>query len=56
MIMMRKLILGAASVLALGIGGAAPDFAADADDASNPVGNIPAASVTSHHLVNAVNR
>lgn len=30
---MRKLILGAASVLALGIGGAALDYAADAGDA-----------------------
>jgi peptidoglycan hydrolase-like protein with peptidoglycan-binding domain len=33
--MIRKLILGTASVLALGIGGAALDFSADADDVSN---------------------
>ena len=30
---MRKLIVGAVSVLALGIGGAALDYVADADDA-----------------------
>jgi hypothetical protein len=36
--MMRKLILGTASVLALGIGGAALDFAADADDVPSAVG------------------
>jgi peptidoglycan hydrolase-like protein with peptidoglycan-binding domain len=53
--MMRKLILGAASVLALGIGGAALDFAADADDVSNPSGNMPSASGTSHHWLNAAN-
>ena len=41
MTMMRKLILGTASVLALGIGGAALDFAADADDVPNAVGNMP---------------
>jgi peptidoglycan hydrolase-like protein with peptidoglycan-binding domain len=55
MIMIGKFMLGAASVLVLGIAGAALDFAADADDASNPVGNIPAASATSHNLVNAAN-
>ena len=33
--MIRKLILGTASVLALGIGGAALDFSADADDIPN---------------------
>ena len=49
MTMIRKLILGTASVLALGIGGAALDFAADAD------GNMPAASGTSQHWVNAAN-
>jgi peptidoglycan hydrolase-like protein with peptidoglycan-binding domain len=53
--MMRKLILGAASVLVLGIGGAALDFAADADDAPKPVGNMPSASGTSHHWLNAAN-
>ena len=55
MTMMRKLILGTASVLALGIGGAALDFAADADDVSNPSGNMPSASGTSHHWLNAAN-
>ncbi len=39
--MIRKLILGTASVLALGIGGAALDFSADADSVSNAVGNMP---------------
>ena len=53
--MMRKLILGTASVLALGIGGAALDFAADADDVPNPSGNMPAASGASHHWLNAAN-
>ena len=33
--MIRKLILGTASVLALGIGGAALDFSADANDVAN---------------------
>ena len=51
MIMIRKLILGTASVLALGIGGAALDFAADADD----VPNMASASGTSHHWVNTAN-
>ena len=51
--MMRKLILGAASVLALGIGGAALDFSADADDVSNAVGNMPSATGTSQHWLNA---
>ena len=41
--MMRKLILGTASVLALGIGGAALDFAADADDVSNAAGTMSSA-------------
>jgi Putative peptidoglycan binding domain len=51
--MMRKLILGTASVLALGIGGAALDFTADADDVSNTVGNMPSVPGTSHHWLNA---
>ena len=55
MIMMRKLLLGAASVLALGIGGAALDFAADADDVPNPAGTMPAAPGTSPHWLNAAN-
>ena len=50
--MLRKLILGSASVLALGIGGAALDFAADADDVPNAVGNMPSPE-TSHHWINA---
>ena len=53
--MMRKLILGTASVLALGIGGAALDFAADADDVPNAVGNMPAAPGISHHWLTAAN-
>ena len=55
MTMIRKLILGTASVLALGIGGAALDFAADADDVPNVAGNMPAASGTPHPWVNAAN-
>src|ERR1700680_400588 len=54
MTMMRKLILGTASVLALGIGGAGLDFAADADDVPNAVGN-PSAPETSRHWLNAAN-
>ena len=53
--MMRKLILGTASVLALGIGAAALDFTADADDVPNAVGNMPAAPGTSHHWLTAAN-
>jgi len=34
--MIRKLILGTASILALGIAGSALNFAADADDVPNP--------------------
>ena len=55
MSMMRKLILGTASVLALGIGGAALDFAADADDVANEVVNMPSAPGSSHHWINAAN-
>ena len=53
--MIRKLILGTASVLALGIGGAALDFAADAGDVPNAVGNMPSAPGTSRHWINAAN-
>jgi peptidoglycan hydrolase-like protein with peptidoglycan-binding domain len=49
MTMIRKLILGAASVLVLGIGGAALDLAADADDVPN------ATSGLSQHWLNAAN-
>ena len=51
--MMRKLILGTASVLALGIGGAALDLSADADDVSNAVGSISSAPGASQHWLNA---
>lgn len=51
--MIRKLILGTASVLALGIGGAALDFSADADDVSNTAGNLPSAPGISHDWLNA---
>ena len=51
--MMRKLILGTASVLALGIGGAALGFSADADDVTNAVGNMPSAPGASQHWLNA---
>jgi peptidoglycan hydrolase-like protein with peptidoglycan-binding domain len=47
--MIRKLALGTASVLALGIGGAALDFVANADDFPNE------ASGPSHHWINVTN-
>ena len=47
--MIRKLILGTASVLALGIGGAALNFPAYADDVPN------AAPGPSYHWLNAAN-
>jgi len=50
---MRRLILGTASVLVLGIGGAALDFTADADDVSNAVGNAPSVTGTSQRWLNA---
>ena len=53
--MIRKLILGTASVLALGIGGAALDFAADADNVPNAVGNMPSTPETLRHWINAAN-
>jgi peptidoglycan hydrolase-like protein with peptidoglycan-binding domain len=55
MTMMRKLILGTALVLALGIGGAAVDFGADADDVPNAVGNMTSSAGTSHEWLNAAN-
>src|SRR6266436_3404024 len=55
MTMLRKFILSAASVLALGIGGAALDFPADADDVGNASENTPSMSETSHHWINAAN-
>ena len=54
--MMRKLILGTASVLALGIGGAALDYVADADDAvPSAEGNMPSRPETSQHWIDAAN-
>ena len=47
--MIGKLILGTASVLALGIGGAALDFSAGADDVANEQ------LEPSHHWLNAAN-
>jgi peptidoglycan hydrolase-like protein with peptidoglycan-binding domain len=47
--MIRKLALGTASILALGIGGAALDLVANADDSPNM------ASRPSHHWINATN-
>jgi peptidoglycan hydrolase-like protein with peptidoglycan-binding domain len=47
--MIRKLALGTVSVLALGIGGAALDVVANAEDVAN------AASETPHHWINVAN-
>lgn len=53
---MRKLILGTVSVLALGIGGAALDYGADADDAvPSAEGNMPSQPGTSQSWINAAN-
>jgi peptidoglycan hydrolase-like protein with peptidoglycan-binding domain len=53
---MRKLLLGTASVLALGIGGAALDYVADADDAvPNAERNMPAQPGTAQQWINAAN-
>ena len=49
MTMIRKVLLGTASVLALGIGGVALDFAAGADDAAN------VAPGRSHHWIDTAN-
>ena len=50
---MRKLMIGAVSVLALGIGGVALDYVADADDAvPSAEGNMPVAPETSPHWIN----
>lgn len=51
--MLRKFVLGTASVLALGIGGAALDFSADADDVPNASENTLSMPETSHHWINA---
>src|SRR5690242_527238 len=53
MMMIRKFILGTASVLALGIGGVALDLAADADDIPNTVVTTPSGEATAHHWINA---
>src|SRR5215469_10369026 len=55
MTMIRKLILGTAAVLALGLAGAALDFSADADDVPNASENTPAMLENSHHWINAAN-
>lgn len=47
---MRRLILGTASVLALGIGGAALDYAANTGDNAANAENMPAVSETSQTL------
>ena len=53
---MKKLILAMASVLALGIGGAAVDHAANAGNAvPNAEWNMPLAPGTSQHLQTAAN-
>jgi len=53
---MRKLILGTVSVLALGIGGAALEYGADADDAvPSAEGNMPSQPGASQHWINATN-
>jgi peptidoglycan hydrolase-like protein with peptidoglycan-binding domain len=51
--MIKKLILGTASVLALGIAGVAVDLVADADNVPNASGSTPSISETSHHWLNA---
>jgi peptidoglycan hydrolase-like protein with peptidoglycan-binding domain len=51
---MKKLLLGTASVLALGICGAALDLSADADDAPNAIRNMPSAE-SSQHWLNTAN-
>lgn len=52
--MLRKMILGTVSVLALGIAGAALDYPADAGDSTPNVGlNTPSASETSQGWINA---
>jgi peptidoglycan hydrolase-like protein with peptidoglycan-binding domain len=51
---MRKLIVGIASILALGIGGAALDYAADTGEAAESV-STPPAFETSHALPSAAN-
>jgi peptidoglycan hydrolase-like protein with peptidoglycan-binding domain len=53
--MLRKFILGTASVLVLGIGGAALDFSADADDVPNASENTLSMPEASHHWINAAN-
>jgi peptidoglycan hydrolase-like protein with peptidoglycan-binding domain len=53
MTMLRKFVLGTASVLALGVGGAVLDFSADADDVPNASENTLSIPETSHHWINA---
>ena len=52
--MLRKIILGTVSVLALGIAGAALDYPADADDSAPSAGlSSPSAAATSQDWINA---
>ena len=52
--MLRKIILGTVSVLALGIAGAALDYPADADDSAPSAGlSTPSAAATSQDWINA---
>jgi peptidoglycan hydrolase-like protein with peptidoglycan-binding domain len=53
--MIRKFILGTASVLALGIGGAALDFSADAGNVPNASEDTLSMPETSHHWINTAN-
>jgi len=56
MAIIRKLILGTASVLALGIGGAALDYVADADDAvPSAEGVMPSTPEASPHWIDSTN-
>jgi hypothetical protein len=55
MTMIRKLILGSAAVMALGLAGAALDFSADADDVPNASENTATMLGTSYQLINAAN-
>jgi len=52
MVMLKKLILGTASVLVLAIGGAALDFSANADDVTNGSGKT---ASTPYHWIDAAN-
>jgi peptidoglycan hydrolase-like protein with peptidoglycan-binding domain len=53
--MIRKLILGTASVLVLGIGGAALELSADADDVPNAVENMSSPPGSLDYRLNTAN-